>query len=113
MAAITIGGVNLDLSQFEEGEPIPVGEQSRAFAGNLRNSIRNSKRQFTFEAANTTTTVWESLKTATANRAHVTVIGLVDEVLSADTITASIKVRASAVPGLPGYVNIQGSGEEV
>ncbi len=97
MPAITIAGTALDLSDGGEGEPILVGEESRAYAGNMRNSVTTQKRTFSGTTIPYAEATWDTLRAAIANRAQVTVSGTV---LSGDSITASLAATAKPAPGL-------------
>lgn len=107
---ITIAGTTIDLQEGGEGEPISIGEQSRAFAGNLRSSVRGEKRTFSGVSAPTLEATWDTLRAAVAQGAQIAVSG---PTLSGDSITASVKMSAKAIPGLPGFMYITVSGEEV
>lgn len=110
MAGITIAGVALDLQEGGESDPISIGEQSRAYAGNLRSSVRGEKRAFSGVTSPTLEATWDSLRAAVAQGAQVTVSGAI---LSGDSYTASVRRSAKAIPGLSGYFYITVSGEQV
>lgn len=97
MPGITIAGTALELNEGGEGEVIFIGEESRAYAGGLRSSIRSQKRTFTGTTVPTAEATWDTLRAAIANGAQVTASGVV---LSGDTITASVKATAKPAPGL-------------
>ena len=111
MAALTIGATGLECSDGGEGEPIPIGAESRAFAGNLRNTVRGQKRTFNFVTAPTTEATWDTLRAAIANRTQVTCSGTL---LSGDTYIASVRASAKLyAASSPVLYIITGSGEEV
>ncbi len=110
MAGITIAGTALDCSEGAELDPIFIGEESRAFAGNLRNAVRSSKRAFSGVTIPLLEATWDTVRAAVANRAQVTVSGTI---LSGDSITASVTVNAKPVPGLPDYWIITFTGAQV
>lgn len=111
MSAITIAGTALECSDGGENEAILIGEESRAFAGNQRSSVRDQKRIFTFVTAPTVEATWDTLRAAVANRAQVTVSG---QILSGDSITASVRVSAKQESGAtPVRYIITGTVEEV
>ncbi len=110
MSGITIASNALDLTDGGEGEPFLIGEESRSFSGVLRNSVRGQKRNFSFTTVPVTEATWDTVRAAVASRAQVSVTG---PIISNDTITASVRVSAKAIPGLSGYFVITGSGEEV
>ncbi len=110
MAAITIAGIALDCPDGSEGEPTLIGEVSDSFSGIERNSVRGQKRNFTFTTVPTLEATWDSLRAAIAQRAQVTVSGLI---LSGDTITASVVASAKPNAGDPGYFIITGSVRQV
>ncbi len=110
MAGVTIAGTALDLSEGGELEPTFIGEESRAFAGNLRNAVRGNKRNFSGVTSPTLEATWDTVRAAVANRAQVTVSGTI---LSGDSITASVTVNAKPVPGLPDYWIITFTGAQV
>jgi hypothetical protein len=110
MSAVTIGATALECTDGGEGEPILIGDESRAYAGSQRNSVRAQKRVFGFTTVPTAEATWDTLRAAVALRAQVTCTGAI---LSGDTLTASVKISAKAFPGLPGYFIITGTGEEV
>lgn len=110
MPGITIAGTALDCTDGGESEPTFIGEDARAFAGNLRNAVRGNKRNFSGTTSPTLEATWDTLRAAVANRAQVTVSGLL---LSGDTITASLTVNAKPVPGLPDYWIITFAGAQV
>lgn len=97
MAAITIGGVALDCQDGTEGEPFYVGASSRAFSGNLRNSVRAQKRIFSGTSIPYEEATFESFLAVIANQAQVTCSGLI---LRGDSITATVRCTdAKLVPG--------------
>jgi hypothetical protein len=111
MAAVSIAGQSLECSDGGEGEVIIIGEESRAYAGNLRNSVRAQKRTFNFVTAPTTEAIWDTLRAAIANRAQVTVTGTL---ISGDTYTASVRATAKLfAASSPVLYIITGQGEEV
>lgn len=110
MAGITIAGIDLDLQEGGETDPIPIGDQSRAYAGNLRSSIRGEKRTFSGTSSPTAEATWDSLRAAVAQGAQVAVSGVV---LSGDSYIASVRRSAKAIPGIVGFWYITVSGEEV
>lgn len=111
MSAITIAGTALDVTDGGEGEPIPIGNDARAFAGNLRNSVRGQRVTFNFTTSPTSTTVWASISSACANRAQVACSGTI---LAGASITAALRVSAKYMAGTsPTLVVITGAGEEV
>ncbi len=110
MAGITIAGTALDCTDGGESDPTFIGEDARAFAGNLRNAVRGNKRNFSGTTSPTIEATWDTLRVAVANRAQVTVSGLL---LSGDSITAAVTVNAKPVPGLPDYWIITFAGSQV
>lgn len=111
MAAITVDGTALDCSDGGEGEPIPIGQRSRAFAGNDRNSIRGQKRQFSATTIPVVQATWDAVQSSTEHQAHITVSGTI---LSGGSMTAAVRANAKAVPGSsPQLWIISLQGEEV
>lgn len=111
MAAIIIAGVTLSCSDGGEGDPLFVGSEEAAFAGNLRNSIRGQKRTFSGTTAPTLAATWDTLRAAIANRTHVTVSG---EILSGDSITAAVSASIKWETGTaPAYGIITFNGRQV
>lgn len=111
MAGISIASISLSVTDGGEGEPVIIGESSRAYAGNLRNSVRATKRTFNFVSGFVSESTWDSVQAATASQAQVTCTG---DILKGDSITAVVKVSAKRVPGMGDALwTITGSGEEV
>jgi hypothetical protein len=46
MAFLTIAGTAVDVTDFQEDAPEEIGESVRAFAGNLRTTVRATKRRW-------------------------------------------------------------------
>jgi hypothetical protein len=111
MAAISIAGTDLEVAEGRELEPILIGEDSRAYAGNLRSSVVTQKRAFTGKTAPTLEATWDTLRAAVANRAQVTCSGIM---LSGDSITAAGAVSAELERGTsPARYVISFSGVQV
>ncbi len=111
MPAITIAATALDLREGGEGTPILIGEESRAAAGNMRNSVTGQKRTFSGVTIPYAEATWDTLRAAVANRAQVTVSGTI---LSGDSITASLEISAKPEPGLANdFWVISFSGQQV
>lgn len=108
--SITIFGTDLFLTDGGEGEPILIGEESRAFAGNQRNSVRGERRTFSGVTSPVLEATWDTVKAAVARRAQGAVSG---PALSNNSYTASVRASGKAVPGLPGFFVISLAGEEV
>lgn len=108
--SITIAGTDLYCTDGGEGDPILIGEESRSFSGTLRNSVRGQKRTFSGVSSPTAEATWDTLRAAVDNGEQVTVSG---EILSGDSITASVKVNAKAAPGLPDFFVISFAGQQV
>jgi hypothetical protein len=111
MSALTIGGVDLDCSDAGEGDKIAIGEETRAYAGNLRGTIRDEKATFNFVTLPASSTTWASLSSVIALGAHVTCSG---SGIPSGAIVASVKATEKAIPGTsPVLYIITGSGQEV
>jgi hypothetical protein len=111
MSAITIGGVDLDCTEAGEDDKIQIGEEARAFAGNLRGTIRDEKAVFSFTSMPSSSTLWASLSSAIALGAHVTCSGVG---IPSGAIVASVKAKPKAIAGTsPVLYTITGTGQEV
>lgn len=109
--SITIAGTDYWASEGGEGDEIVIGESTRAFAGNLRNSVRDVKRTFTFTTVPITETDYDTLRAAVSGKAHVTVSGTL---LSGDSITAAVRITSKLESGSsPTRWIVSGQGEEV
>lgn len=58
-----------------ENEPLRIGESTRAFAGNLRSTVRAEKRSWSFKTVPLSFAAAATIKSALANAAQVTVSG--------------------------------------
>jgi hypothetical protein len=111
MAAITVFGTALECTEFTENEPIQIGEETRAYAGNLRGSVITSKRSFSFVTAPTLEATWDTLRAAVTEGTQGTVSGTG---LSGDSITCSVRVSAKLESGTsPARFIISGNGVQV
>jgi hypothetical protein len=111
MPALTVGGVTLECTDGGEEDKVKIGEQSRAFAGNLRGTERDEKATFSFTTMPTTAAIWASLSGVITLGAHVTCTG---DILPSGSITASVVAKAKAIQGTsPVLYTITGSGQEV
>lgn len=77
MAFLIIAGVTVDVvtTGGHEGPPIEIGRSRRAFAGNLRSSIRSIKRVWTFLTRDMTDAEIVTLRTAAPYGSFVTCSG--------------------------------------
>ena len=84
MAFLTVAGIALEVQLAGAGRPenLYIGSKSRAFAGNLRSSIRAEKRAWSFTTPPMTTADVTTLRAAIANGAFVPVGGTL---IGADT----------------------------
>jgi hypothetical protein len=111
VAAITIAGTALEVADGGEGEPILIGEETRAYAGNLRGSVLAAKRQFQITTAPTLEATWDTLRAAVTMGTQVACSGTV---LSGDSSTFSVKVSAKLESGTsPARFIITATGVEV
>ncbi len=111
MAALTVAGTALELSEGGEGDPIYIGEEAETSSGSLRNAVTGQKRTFSFVTVETIEATWDTLRAAIANGAQVTCSG---SILSGDSITASVKASAKpTTASSPIRYIITGSGRQV
>lgn len=77
MAFLTIAAVNVDVltSGARELPPAEVGKAKRAFAGNLRTSMRSIKRVWSFSTADMTDAQITTLRNAAPHGSFVTCSG--------------------------------------
>jgi hypothetical protein len=77
VAFLILGGVSVDAltSGAREGQPIEIGRSRRAFAGNLRSSLRSIKRMWSFVTRDMTDAEITTLMTAAPHGAFVTCSG--------------------------------------
>lgn len=75
MAFLTIAGIDIACEKFSKGAPRLVGTAEPAFAGNLRNGIRATKRTWNGKSIALDTTTYANFLAAIANGAIVTVTG--------------------------------------
>lgn len=77
MAFLVIAGVTVDVltSGAREGQPIEIGRSRRAFAGNLRSSLRSIKRMWSFATRDMIDAEITTLMTAAPHGAFVTCSG--------------------------------------
>lgn len=108
MAVITVAGTALDCQSGGEGEPIAIGDNSRAYAGNERNGVRGQKRTFQVVTIPYVEATWITIRAAIALRAHITVSGTV---LSGSSLT--MWCRGTAVMDSLGRWVMSLAGEEV
>jgi hypothetical protein len=97
MAFLTVAGITLEvqLAGAARLENIYVGSKSRAFAGNLRSSIRAEKRAWQFTTPPMATADVATLRTAIANGAFVTVGGTL---IGADTLCTVVIASEELLP---------------
>lgn len=96
MAELTLDSIDLELAQDAEGDPVLIGEQSRAYAGNLRSSIRGQKRVWSAMTGYLDTTDKEALLAAVYGETHITGSGD----LLGGSLTVSVKATAQKVAGI-------------
>jgi hypothetical protein len=98
MPALTLNSVDTDnVGAASEATPINIGEQSRAYAGNLRNSIRGQKRAWTVQISHIETADKETILAAIADEAPIVASG---DILGG-SFTVSVKDNGSQmVPGI-------------
>lgn len=84
-AFLTVAGIPLEvqLTGASRLENIYIGSKSRAFAGNLRSSVRGEKAAWSFTLPPMTPAAIAALRAAIANGAFVTVGGIL---VGADTL---------------------------
>lgn len=77
MAFLTIAGITVRVSvgAAVENDPVRIGAESRAFAGNLRSTVQDEKRQWTFTTALYTQANLDTLRAAIAEDAQVACAG--------------------------------------
>lgn len=77
MAFLTIAGVNVDVltTGAHELPPVEIGKSKRAFAGNLRTSMRSIKRLWSFTTRDMTDAEITTLRTAAPHGNFVTCSG--------------------------------------
>lgn len=78
MAFLLIDGIEVEVladGGAAEREPIRIGESTRAFAGNLRSSVRAEKRSFVFPVLPQPPADLASLRAAIALGRHVSIAG--------------------------------------
>lgn len=77
MAFLTIAAVAVDVltTGARELPPVEVGKSKRAFAGNLRSSMRSTKRMWSFTTGDMTDAQIVTLRTAAPHGSFVTCSG--------------------------------------
>lgn len=77
MAALIIASLTMKVitSGATQRESEPIGEETRAFSGNLRSSVRAEKRKWSFECYFAFQADLDALRAAVPNRAFVTCSG--------------------------------------
>lgn len=77
MAFLTIAGVTYEVERqgAREGTPERIGEEIRAFAGNLLSTVRAEKRVWDYRVPLLSTSARNTLRTAIANGVIVSVSG--------------------------------------
>lgn len=108
MASLTIAGTALDCSEGGEGQPILIGESSRAYAGSLRNSERGQKRTFSVTTIPYVEATKDTVLAAIAQGAQVTCSGTA---LGGDSLT--MQVRGSCKLDSTGRWVMSLAGEQV
>lgn len=93
MPFLKIAGIEVDVVSLAEGAPILVGDEGRSFDGTLRGDIVAEKRQWSGTGLEISRAGYESLRSAIALGAHVTVEG-------------------DSIPGSPRTVRVRLSGGE-
>lgn len=100
MPFLTIAGITVPVSTggARETEPEQIGTDSRAFAGNLRTTVRAEKRAWEITTNHMTSTAFGTLRTAVANGAQVTVGG--DAI--GGTVTCRVRITGATYVKVPG-----------
>lgn len=92
MAWLTIAGIDLEIvadNSAQRNAPVLVGERARTFNGTLRSSLRATKRSWAFLTKNMLLTDIDTLATAVADDAIVTVAGTP---IGASSISAMVTI---------------------
>jgi hypothetical protein len=103
MAFLTIAGKNYIVAYGNANEDAPtfIGALSRAFAGNLRRTVRAAKRQWSFTLGPMHYYEYNALRTDVVSAANVTVTG--DALESINYTCAVILGEAGYIPDDPLY----------
>lgn len=90
---ISLGSVtNLPVIKAGRSAPVLVGDETRAFAGNARTSVRAQKRIWNVTVGHIDTPTEGSVQTAIANAAQITVSG---DITALANVTASVHCTSS------------------
>lgn len=105
MPFLTIASVNVPVGVqgARETEPELIGSDSRAFAGNLRTTVRAEKRGWEVTTTPITEAELTTLRAAIANGAHVSVTG---DAIGA-TVTCRVRLTGAS------YVAVRGAHRRV
>lgn len=75
MPFLTIAGIEVDVVELAEDEPILIGDEGRSYDGSLRGDIAAEKRQWQGTGLEVASADYEDLRSAVALGAHVLVAG--------------------------------------
>lgn len=103
MAFLTLAGVNVDAvtSGVRELPPVEIGKSRRAFAGNLRTSMRGIKRVWSYTTRDMTDAEIVTLRTAAPHGSFVTCSG--DSLPASATYEVTYKGGPFVETGNPYY----------
>lgn len=101
MSFLTLAGVTVptSVSGVQEGAIEQIGSESRAYAGNLRSTVRGQKRNWSVTTRPLTSTEESNIRSAIATGAFVTMSG---DLIGGASLTVSATINSAPASKIKG-----------
>lgn len=101
MSFLTLGGVAVPVSPngAQEGAIEQIGSESRAYAGNLRSTVRDEKRNWSFTTRSLSSSEESNIRAAIANGAFITMSG---DILGGASLLVSVALSSAPATKVTG-----------